>query len=327
MSADSVVPHPFYSQSLNRYSYVYNNPLSFTDPTGHIETVFVTAPLYSNPVTAVVAAVVDVLSAIFGLDLFGSSAAVAPATVTVASPTPTTSPTAGGNPTGITKVQNIAVPQSRGIEQVVVHGGRVAQNSTATLTQAARFVGTASTGARTILTAKQQPNWCQGQCSIEGNGRDAFWVRGQRFELAGQPEEAVVTASREGVYNWLGTNGAQLAQSIPPIIGDPVIDSLLRPMIEGSKDMPPPPAGMPKPPGWTPKWQWRAPEGKSPASPRYFDPEGGEWRYHAQDKYHPDAHWDYNPHTEWNSPWQNLPLNMDLTPRQWNACFAAGRCT
>jgi RHS repeat-associated protein len=34
-SADSVVQSPFDSQSLNRYSYVENGPLSATDPTGH----------------------------------------------------------------------------------------------------------------------------------------------------------------------------------------------------------------------------------------------------------------------------------------------------
>jgi hypothetical protein len=29
------VPHPFNSQSYNRYSYVYNNPIIYTDPSGH----------------------------------------------------------------------------------------------------------------------------------------------------------------------------------------------------------------------------------------------------------------------------------------------------
>jgi hypothetical protein len=35
MSADSVVPDPTDLQTFNRYSYVSNNPLSFTDPSGH----------------------------------------------------------------------------------------------------------------------------------------------------------------------------------------------------------------------------------------------------------------------------------------------------
>ena len=35
VSADTVVPNPANPQSLNRYSYVLNNPLRYTDPTGH----------------------------------------------------------------------------------------------------------------------------------------------------------------------------------------------------------------------------------------------------------------------------------------------------
>ena len=37
MSADSMVPNPFNGQAFNRFSYVGNNPLSATDPSGHVQ--------------------------------------------------------------------------------------------------------------------------------------------------------------------------------------------------------------------------------------------------------------------------------------------------
>ncbi len=36
ISADSIVPDPMNPQSLNRYSYCLNNPLKYTDPSGHL---------------------------------------------------------------------------------------------------------------------------------------------------------------------------------------------------------------------------------------------------------------------------------------------------
>jgi RHS repeat-associated protein len=36
LSADTIVPDPGNPQSLNRYSYVYNNPVSYVDPSGHM---------------------------------------------------------------------------------------------------------------------------------------------------------------------------------------------------------------------------------------------------------------------------------------------------
>jgi RHS repeat-associated protein len=40
LSPDTIVPDPSNPQSLNRYSYVRNNPLRYTDPTGHCENIF-----------------------------------------------------------------------------------------------------------------------------------------------------------------------------------------------------------------------------------------------------------------------------------------------
>ncbi|MEM7801864.1 MAG: RHS repeat-associated core domain-containing protein, partial [Chloroflexota bacterium] len=39
-SADTIVPNPVNPQSQNRYSYVYNSPLNYTDPSGHIAICF-----------------------------------------------------------------------------------------------------------------------------------------------------------------------------------------------------------------------------------------------------------------------------------------------
>jgi hypothetical protein len=36
ISSDTIVPEPGNSQSFNRYAYVYNNPLKYTDPSGHL---------------------------------------------------------------------------------------------------------------------------------------------------------------------------------------------------------------------------------------------------------------------------------------------------
>jgi RHS repeat-associated protein len=46
LSADPTVPGAMNGQAYNRYSYVTNNPLSFTDPSGHIEVYGVTPHIY-----------------------------------------------------------------------------------------------------------------------------------------------------------------------------------------------------------------------------------------------------------------------------------------
>lgn len=71
----------------------------------------------------------------------------------------------------------------------------------------------------------------------------------------------------------------------------------------------------PKPPGWNKSWRWEPPSGDSNGNWRWFDPKGGEWRWHTPDKYHPKGHWDYNPWTEWNSEWINIFIGCTYDER------------
>jgi hypothetical protein len=75
-----------------------------------------------------------------------------------------------------------------------------------------------------------------------------------------------------------------------------------------------PPTTLPKPPGWNDDWKWNPPTGDSAGNWRWFDPRGGEWRYHPADKWHTTPHWDYNPWDSFNSPWRNVPLPPPAPP-------------
>ena len=63
------------------------------------------------------------------------------------------------------------------------------------------------------------------------------------------------------------------------------------------------PTNDPKPPGWNDQWEKKP---NTDGNDRWHDPDGGEWRRHEQDKWHPNSHWDYNPWDKWNSPWRNV---------------------
>ncbi|WP_353179174.1 RHS repeat-associated core domain-containing protein, partial [Salinisphaera sp. T5B8] len=75
ISADTLIPSPETTQGYNRYTYVYNNPLSYTDPDGHdpfttiwaLTTVFVTAKRTNqDEVAAVAASLMTVAAAPWG---------------------------------------------------------------------------------------------------------------------------------------------------------------------------------------------------------------------------------------------------------------------
>jgi RHS repeat-associated protein len=60
------------------------------------------------------------------------------------------------------------------------------------------------------------------------------------------------------------------------------------------------------PPGYDPE-TWTEGPASRPSDPgkNFYDPEGGEWRWHAPDKYHPEGHWDYKSPGN-STPWENI---------------------
>ena len=60
------------------------------------------------------------------------------------------------------------------------------------------------------------------------------------------------------------------------------------------------------PPGFNSKTWTKGPASR-PSDPgeNVFDPEGGEWNWHAPDKYHPEGHWNYKGPGEF-APWKNI---------------------
>jgi RHS repeat-associated protein len=150
-----------------------------------------------------------------------------------------------------------------------------------------------------IVTADTDPGW-------------------QPFGFAGGLRDSGVELTRFGARE-LGMSGRWLTQDALLQRGGATnlyeyaaSDPLNLVDIEGFAPEPPP--DYPKPPGWSPSWEWRHPEGTSPSEPRWFDPEGGEWRWHSPDKWHDDGHWDHNPWDEWNSPWRNVPAEPNSCP-------------
>ncbi|HXY99370.1 MAG TPA: RHS repeat-associated core domain-containing protein [Stellaceae bacterium] len=93
-SADPVVQDPYNAQSLNRYSYVYDNPLAYSDPSGHCflglchlfsAIANIVSSIISHPqvILAIAVAVVFVQPAVIGL--VGSALSLSGAAATIAS--------------------------------------------------------------------------------------------------------------------------------------------------------------------------------------------------------------------------------------------------
>jgi RHS repeat-associated protein len=140
LSPDGIVQNPYDMQMLNRYSYVGNNPLSDTDPTGNIgvsETVLVTG-FYDPAILplALVATVAELAADVAGLGgLFGAAPTPAGVVTTAAAPTPAAN---AGNPTGLTAPQNTALPGTTNVSNIVPTSN-VCASSSAAQTAAAKI--------------------------------------------------------------------------------------------------------------------------------------------------------------------------------------------
>ena len=107
-----------------------------------------------------------------------------------------------------------------------------------------------------------------------------------------------------GAFSGLGTAAAKGVQALFARFAAPAAKTPLPKTTPNVK----PGSYHDKPPGWNENWEWHSSTRAKTGSDgwRWRDSRGGEWRRHVPDKHHPEAHWDYNPNTQWNSPWSNI---------------------
>ena len=70
----------------------------------------------------------------------------------------------------------------------------------------------------------------------------------------------------------------------------------------------------PTPPGRSADWTWAPGSSEGRTGWRWWDPQGGEWRWHPSDSWHPNGHWDHNPWQTWNDRWRNVDVPSGGNP-------------
>ncbi len=91
---------------------------------------------------------------------------------------------------------------------------------------------------------------------------------------------------------------------VAALVAPEAVAALERALSLTPKELPPPGT---KPPVANPEQCKVGPSTRGDGSSTW-DPNGGEWRYAPEDPWH-NPHWDYNPWENWNTPWQNTPID------------------
>lgn len=287
ISADPFVQSPFDPQNLNRYSYVLNSPQNYTDPDGYFHKI-------------------KKKKGGFFRSFFGFFVGAIVAVLTGG---------AGGAPLWVAAVTGATVG---GAVNAALNGGNP-------------FLAGLMGGFTAGLLGGLMPPGFESPALGSAAAASHLGVFASSFA----PGMSRTPRGLIGCEACSTTAPKFLDSNRRFNLGDDAVDPPLNTMLvrwwwlpRGIFRTPRPPVSQPKPPGWSPEWQWRYPENTTkPTSPRWFDPNGGEWRWHAPDKWHPEGHWDYNPWDSWNSPWRNVPPARpvpqpiypipDLVPYPW----------
>ena len=215
------------------------------------------------------------------------------------------------DPTGLSGTRFVNTDSDGGVDLKVRSGAGTSHS----------IVGTVANRGTVSFTGNKTTQIIDGHywAEITYDG-DKRWVAATFLRLA-HPDapvsEPVGTGNLADLPGYDDSNdGATIMYAEQIIATAAILTPIIKEVLFGSAVLsilknPSPPSDYPKPPNWNENWEWRYPEGPStkPSNPRWFDPSGGEWRYHAPDKYHDTPHWDYNPWDSWNSGWQNIYPN------------------
>jgi RHS repeat-associated protein len=337
ISADPTIPNPMYSQAFNRYSYVYNGPLEYVDPSG-----FDPCP------TGGVCGTIPGLPGTWNFIGATSGYQVPQAPISYTGTLQLIIVTA--NPIIATNLTPAAIDSNTGVLAAPIHTevGKTVSDPGLQSPGDPNGYGLNIDGSNGVLGAMNETD---GATSWDGS---FFGGPAGRGLSGGQPvgisvqleptDRGMRQLHHDNIPNPHGVgagpwhSGSQIQGSgLPPGWGmggmptegtEPICIScyifpalkLAQTLYTGltvaqtirtfnrNQGLPPdgvtPPVDNPQ--DYTPGPATRG-NGQS-----LWGPKGDEWRYFPGDNWH-NPHWDYNPWDSWSSPWQNVPIG-DLPP-------------